>query len=104
MGRVIEEVQGEGEVYEGERRLGEASYDITVYQDTQTIKSFRPSGSREVDVLQRITGTVNVKPPLSNFDLLRKVLTLHLDDGRRWDFVLGKNDSALNSGKGLYKP
>jgi hypothetical protein len=103
MGRVIEDVQGEGDVYEGEKRLGEASYRITVYQKTETVKSFGPSGSREVDVLQQITGAVNVKLPLNDFDLLGKVLTLHLEDGRRWDFILGKH-AAQNSGKGIYAP
>lgn len=36
MGRVLEQVSGEGDVYEGENQLGQVSYDIAVYQKTMT--------------------------------------------------------------------
>ncbi len=104
MGRVLEEARGVGDLYEGETRLGEATYRITVYQETQSVGSFGASGSQEIDLMKRISGDIDPAPPLDRFQIVGKVLTLHLENGRRWDFVIA-NHTAQNAGqKGLYKP
>jgi hypothetical protein len=108
MGRVVEQTSGDGEVYEGTQRLGRATYSIRVYQETQTVRTFGEN-VQQVDGIGRITGIVNPESPLSIFDLITRnaMLTLHLEDGRRWEFAFKNSDGdAVNTnGKlGLYKP
>lgn len=73
---------------------------------TQTVRTVGPTG-REIDGLQRITGVVNPKPPLDIFGLLTRdaMSTLHLEDGRRWEFAFKDNGgNAVNrSGRGFTK-
>lgn len=56
--------------------------------------------------LGHIEGTIALDLPVA-FELVESgaKLTLHLEDGRRWDcFLQSSNGRLVNRGEGLYKP
>ena len=103
-GRVLEQLSGVGELFEDGNRLGLARYAITVYQQTHTVGF--GAGRHEVDGLQRISGVIDPEAPLSTVGLMLRdtKLSLHLEDGRWWDFAFTSNSGrAVNTGEGIYR-
>lgn len=106
MGRTLETLQGVGKIFSADTEVGEMEYTLTVYQ--KTIDTGRGG---EVDGLKTVEGVLTEVSGLTLFDMVGKPpFTLHLEDGRRWDFVLfrtelgGNVGTAKNAGKGLYIP
>jgi len=100
---ILENVKGMGAVYHGEEFIRELGYDITVWQEW-----LHSSGAAPIEGLQEITGLVfDINSPIGVADLVDgRVLTLHLEDGRRLDFFIRNSDGEIaNSGPdGLYEP
>jgi hypothetical protein len=99
--RLIERVLGEGDVY----RLGEpvlrAGYELALYQDWTSVDGRLTPGHYEVgghllaapEALEPLLGTA-------------ASLTLHLDDGRRFECYLLNQEGTLTPAdeRGLYRP
>jgi hypothetical protein len=103
MGRVLEQLRGFGRIYEGDTPLGNARYEVTVYQRTYTVRTF---GTRVVDGPKEVRGVIEPEASLSIAELMNRgaELTLRMDDGRRWDFVFldARGIAANRSQAGLY--
>lgn len=99
MQRLIDQPTGDGEVFEGPRRLGRVHYHLSVYQQFSEVESESVPASLEVE--GRLT-------PLDLFDLAelrhrRAELTLRLSDGRLLECLIADAAGAIRStGRGLY--
>jgi hypothetical protein len=99
--RVVERVMGEGALERNGRELFRAGYELTVYQSWTPKDGTLSPGHFEVEghlladsgQLERALG---VDSPL----------TLHLDDGRRFDLYVVNTDGTVTSAdeRGLYNP
>jgi len=84
---------GIGELFHEEQLVATGRYRVEVVEPTAM-------------KLGHIEGVVNLNPATS-FTLItsNNMLTLHLEDGRRWDCFLQNSDGRLvNRGQGLYSP
>jgi len=86
----------------------DSRYNLVVSQDVHEVRPFGPGGASQVAGLKRIRGSFI---ELDEGSHLRKLfgsdgpLTLHLEDGRRWDCLLKDTaGAAFSAGQGLYTP
>lgn len=99
--RLVERVLGEGDVVRDGQRLLRAGYELALYQAWAAAGGQLVPGHYEVeghlmaapDALDPLLGTTSC-------------LTLHLDDGRRFDCYLLNHEGALTPAdqRGLYRP
>ena len=100
MGRVIEQLAGNGKVFSTGAQVAEVKYRITVFQ--KTVSTGR---GQEIDGLEEVTGTIGEISGMSLFEMIdQDDLVLHLSDGRRWEFgVSNLEGDAINRGAdGIY--
>jgi hypothetical protein len=96
--RLIEQPADEGDVLQGQKRLGRVHYHLSIYQHFSEAPDGRVGGHLEAE------GHVT---PLDPFDLTsltrRTELTLHLADGRCLEFTLADPSGTIRStGRGIY--
>jgi hypothetical protein len=100
MQRLVEQPTDDGEVFEGDTRVGRVRYHLSVYQHFSDAED--EAVPANFDVEGRIT-------PLDGLDLIAlqpraAELTLHLADGRALDFSLTDEEGRIRStGRGLYR-
>jgi len=82
MSNLIETIKGKGSVFSGERLVAEVRYEVLIYQD--------------YDERQLLSGQELRTPGLQNTELklnepveanFNELLTLHLEDGRKLNFL-----------------
>lgn len=98
--RLVERVLGEGEIYRQGERLLKAGYELALYQDWSPQDGRLVAGHYEVD------GHLLAAPDaLDSLLGTHAPLTLHLDDGRRFDCYLLNHEGAVTpaDGRGLYR-
>ena len=81
--RTIESPSGLGQVFSGEREIADVMYDLRVVQEFHITRGDSP----DIPGLRDTTGFLKVIPGQKNF-FEEESLTLHLDDGRKWDFLI----------------
>lgn len=79
-------LSGTGEVYREEERVGNVAYSLRV--ERQYLLQDTPDGRVEEAGILRILGTITVPQVRPDVFGGRDVLTLHLQDGRTWEFVV----------------
>jgi hypothetical protein len=99
--RVVERLLGEGDLVREGRTVLHAGYELTVYRSWSDRGGTLEAGHYEVeghllappDALERALGT-------------SAPLTLHLDDGRRFDLYVINTEGTITSAdqRGLYGP
>ena len=100
MQRLIEQLTDEGDVFEGDVRVGRVHYHLSVYQHFSDAEDETVPASLEVE------GRV---VPLGGLDVIEQhrrgsELTLHLADGRALDFSMTDEEGRIRStGRGLYR-
>ena len=100
MQRLVEQPTDEGDVFEGDVRVGRVHYHLSVYQHFSDAEDETVPASLEVE------GRV---VPLDGLDLVEwhrrgSELTLHLADGRALDFSMTDEEGRIRStGRGLYR-
>ena len=100
MQRLIEQPADDGDVLEGQRRLGRVHYHLSVYQH------FSEAEGEAVPAFLEVEGHITA---LDHFDLAelhqrRTELTLRLADGRVLEFLIANGEGAIRStGRGLYR-
>jgi len=100
MQRLVEQPTDEGDVFEGDVRVGRVHYHLSVYQHFSDAEDETVPASLEVE------GRV---VPLDSLDLIERhrrgsELTLHLADGRALDFSMTDEEGRIRStGRGLYR-
>jgi hypothetical protein len=103
-----EETTGCGEVFHQGVSLGSVGYTITVTQEireTTAIAGNVVSSRGAKDIRGRIGADPAKLFELFQTDTSQAPLTLHLEDGRRWDFGLTNlQGDAVNTGEGLRRP
>ena len=98
-----EVIFGSGTVYRSDGvRLAEVRYRLRSFQESISAGGEMLSSGRQV--IGEIEGFSAFDQFFDESDAAGRPLTLHMDDGRRWDFVFGPNGFALGSGKGLHQP
>jgi hypothetical protein len=104
--KIVETLSGTGKVYKDDKAIANVRYKLQIRQ--QFILTTSSSGEEEIPGLREITGQISVIEGERNL-VNRKVLTLHLVDGRTWQFYAVSGDpitgmySAVNaSGEGLH--
>ncbi len=99
--RLVERVLGEGDVYREGRVLVRAGYELALYQEWTASGGQLTPGHFEVE--GHLLAAPDALEPLLG---VAACLTLHLDDGRRFDCYLLNQDGALTpaDGRGLYRP
>jgi hypothetical protein len=103
MQRLVEQPSDEGDVLEGDTRLGRVHYHLSVYQHFSDGENDRVSPSLEVE--GHITAVDRVVLDLEELHRRRSELTLKLSDGRSLDFLIANADGTIRStGRGLYTP
>ena len=90
--KVLEQLSGDGTLYEGDKEVGPVSYDLTVYQKMIGVRTMTSDG--EVPGLKRIEGRID---GADCFDLMQRgaKVTLELEDGRRWNFYVTDTNGSL---------
>src|SRR5262245_30337730 len=100
MQRLVEQPSGDGEIFAGSMRLGNAHYHLSVYQHF--------SGSEHQDVPANVEVEGHLRPKgVDVAELHRRgsELTLRLSDGRALDFSFIDTEGRLRStGRQLYQP
>jgi len=100
MQRLVEQPTDEGDVFEGDVRVGRVHYHLSVYQHFSDAEDETVPASLEVE------GRV---VPLDGLDVIERhrrgsELTLHLADGRALDFSMTDEEGRIRStGRGLYR-
>ena len=89
----IENPQGTGEVYEGNKKLAKVRYELNIEQEILTTEDFK--GTQDVEGGQSRTGSIHVlegriAPPW-------EILTLHMADRRKVNFII--TDGDVNTGR-----
>lgn len=98
--KILQTPIGMGKVYKDDKFIANVRYKLQIRQEFIVIKS--SSGEGEIPGLKEVTGQISVIEG-ERFLKLRSVLTLHLDDGRKWKFLIERIDpssamySAVNS-------
>ncbi len=95
---LIEELSGKGAVSRADGELvGEYPYVLAVYQEMHDTRS------GEVPGLKQVEGWVE---EIDIFGLLTEPLTLHIDDGRQFDFFIYDANGSISarSRKGIQQP
>lgn len=95
---LIEELSGKGAVSKANGELvGDYPYVLAVYQEMHDTRS------GEVPGLKQVEGRVE---KIDTFGLLTEPLTLHIDDGRQFDFFIHDANRSIadRGGKGIYQP
>ena len=93
----LERPSGRGSVYrENGTLLGEANYEIIVFQEFLIVGEERTPGLKDIQGW--------IEPP--DWAPIGESLALHLEDGRRLDFFYHNIAGAIadRSGRGLYEP
>jgi hypothetical protein len=104
---VVENLTGRGRIIKDDNEIGEVEYQIKIIQKYSLVSSV--AGEEEIEGKREIKGRVAVIEGERNLSH-GEILTLVLEDGRRWDFFARGGDPisgyiAINaSGKGLVKP
>lgn len=98
--RVVERIMGEGPVERNGRELFRAGYELTVYRDWTSRDGTLSPGHFEIEghlmaSAEQLEGALGVESPL----------TLHLDDGRRFDLYVVNTEGTVTSAdkRGLYR-
>ena len=91
-------LNGSGDVYEGTTRLGRARYEFSTFTEYLDARPSPP-----LEGMSQIEGYIR---PIDAMDLFRlatsdTTLTLHLEDGRRYDFFVEMDGRAHTTGRGL---
>ena len=96
----VEELSGLGPIYVDATVLGTVLYQLVVGRPM--LRSRDGAGESRSDVRGYLTGDMQVLYPLFES---QRLATLHLDDGRCWDFILQAPDGrASSAGRGLFRP
>ncbi len=90
-------IQGEGEVYEGNQKRAKIRYDLSIEQEYPRTGTF--DSSQEVEGQQSRNGSIYVLEGKINLLDTGKMLTLHMDDGRKQEFLI--TDGDVNTGRFL---
>lgn len=97
--RVVERVMGEGVLHRDGRELFRAGYELTVYRNWTSLDGTLEPGHFEVEghllaSPQQLDTALGVSSPI----------TLHLDDGRRFDCYVVNGEGVVTSAdeRGLY--
>jgi len=93
----LENPQGVGEVYEGDKKLAKVSYKLRIEQEILTTEDFK--GVQDVEVMRSGTGSISVLEGKINLLDVGKILTLHMADGRKVRFII--NDGDVNTNRFL---
>lgn len=91
----LERASGRGSVYtKDDTLLGEADYAIAVLQTVHVERDGRIPGLKDIE------GWIEPIGPIAT------PLTLHLQDGRRFDFFYSNSEGGIEdrAGRGLYEP
>lgn len=103
--KTLETPSGIGEIYRDDMEIAKARYKLNVRQSFIVVSTH--DGEEEIPSLKEITGKISVIDGERNL-IDGSVLTLHLADGRKWQFFANRGDpisgsySAVNtSGEGL---
>ncbi|OGO19969.1 MAG: hypothetical protein A2Z15_06485 [Chloroflexi bacterium RBG_16_50_11] len=88
-------IQGTGNVYEGNQKRAKVRYDLSIEQEYLIAEDF--GGSEVTKGGQSGSGIINVLE--GKIELLNtgNILTLHMDDGRKQEFVI--TDGDVNTGR-----
>ncbi len=100
--------RGTGDLYQSGKVVCKGiKYDVRVFQEMHEVRGFG-TGSSQVPGLKEIRGHFTETDGGFHFPSLMTSdgpLTLHLQDGRRWDCFLSNSDgTAVNQGDGIYTP
>lgn len=97
--RVVERVMGEGPAHRDGRELFRVGYELTVYRNWTSSNGTLEPGHFEVEghlmaSPEQLDGALGVSSPI----------TLHLDDGRRFDFYVVNTEGVVTGAdeRGLY--
>jgi hypothetical protein len=98
--RVVERVLGEGDVVRDGQALMRAGYELTVYRE------WTPRASGLVPGAYSVEG--HLLAPVADLERalgITSPATLHLDDGRRFDFYVVNTEGTVTSAdeRGLYE-
>lgn len=91
-----ERLSGVGTLYEGERLVGKVRYRI--HAESPKNAADPPGRSRG------LLDLVGSQMGFSQRELDAMVLTLHLEDGRRWDCVMITNGGDVKGDSLIYQP
>lgn len=99
--RLVERVLGEGEIHRQGAVVLRAGYELALY------RHWTPQGGQLTPGHFDVEGYVMASPEALDPVLgTSAVLTLHLDDGRRFDCFVLNHEGAVTSAdaRGLYRP
>jgi hypothetical protein len=94
--QVVEKPIGQGEVFDGNTRLAKVGYALVVVQESLVLKSL--SGDEIVPGIKDITGGITVVEGDKDLAMSEHgPLKLHLEDGRRWEFLITQGDPVAGT-------
>jgi hypothetical protein len=88
-------IQGIGEVYEGNQKRAKVRYDLSIEQKYKTAGDF--GGSEVRNIGQSGNGSIYVMEGKLNLFDEGKILSLHIEDGRKQDFRISGGN--VNTGR-----
>jgi len=93
----IEQLSGNGYVFDNDENLGKINYRLYVYQDVIDVSG------EEVEGLKSVSGSISSNDAMRLFD--KNNLTLNLEDGRCIKFFVSHSDGDIQcSGDFFTKP
>ena len=98
MSELTERLSGMGKVFSGQEFVASVRYEVRVYQDYQVSRPL--DGGEPGRVPTRLRSHLNMRTaPVSR---MGQVLTLHLTDGRKIDFLVRSRDGQCKAMGGIH--